>query len=95
MKFLRALGQLVIGVAAAVFVSAIAVQYARLIRHNLALTGAVQTTREQVGELRARRERELREIARLHDPQGAIPEIHDRLHLVRPGEAIIYLRKSP
>jgi len=94
MKFLRALGRLVIGVAAAVLLSAVAVQYARLIRHNVALAQAVETTRQQVSELRARRERELREIARLHDPQGAIPEIHDRLHLVRPGEAIIYLRHS-
>jgi len=35
-----------------------------------------------------------REIRRLSDPRGAVPEIHDRLHLVGDKEAIIYLKRS-
>ena len=30
----------------------------------------------------------------LSDPRGAIPEIHDKLHLVGDKEAIIYLKRS-
>jgi hypothetical protein len=45
--------------------------------------------------LRAKREAQLREIARLSDPRGAVPEIHDRLHLVGDKEAIIYLKGAP
>jgi hypothetical protein len=45
--------------------------------------------------LDAERERRIATIKRLEDPRGAIPEIHDRLHLALPNESIIYLKKQP
>jgi hypothetical protein len=34
------------------------------------------------------------DIKRLSDARGAVPEIHDRLHLVGDHEAIIYVKRG-
>jgi cell division protein FtsB len=86
-----------IGIACAVFAlfAFVAVQYARVIGRNLSLSGELARTRLQIAQLEGRRSEQLREIRRLRDPAGAIPEIHDRLHLVGPNETLIYLRGVP
>ncbi|HYZ15363.1 MAG TPA: hypothetical protein VE591_03135 [Candidatus Acidoferrum sp.] len=83
-----------IGVVCVVVVvfSLIAVQYARMIGRNLAMARELHAVEADVVALRAKREEQLREISRLSDPRGAVPEIHDRLHLVGDKEAIIYLK---
>lgn len=81
----------VVSVAVVVF-SLIAVQYARMIGRNIAMAHELHAVEADVVSLRAKREEQLREISRLSDPHGAIPEIHDRLHLVGDKEAIIYLK---
>ncbi|HTJ27858.1 MAG TPA: hypothetical protein VMA36_17000 [Candidatus Limnocylindria bacterium] len=83
-----------IGVVSVVLVvlSLIAVQYARMIGRNLAMAHELRSVEGDLAMLRTKREHQLREIARLSDPHGAIPEIHDRLHLVGDKEAIIYLK---
>ena len=43
--------------------------------------------------LQTKRDEQLRQIKRLSDPSGSIPDIHDRLHLVGDHEAIIYLKR--
>ncbi|MBV8148061.1 MAG: hypothetical protein JO092_03095, partial [Candidatus Eremiobacteraeota bacterium] len=48
-----------------------------------------------VAGLERRRMQQQRELVRLEDPLGAVPEIHDRLRLVRPNEAIIFLNPAP
>ena len=91
---LRLVGR--IGVVCVVlFVAAmIGVQYARVIGRNLALSHQLHDVQREVAQLKVKRVQQEREIRRLSDPRGAIPEIHDRLHLVGDHEAIIYL-KSP
>jgi hypothetical protein len=81
----------VVSVAVVVF-SLITVQYARMIGRNVAMAHELHAVESDVVALRAKREEQLREISRLSDPHGAIPEIHDRLHLVGDKEAIIYLK---
>jgi cell division protein FtsB len=83
-----------IGVVSVVLVvlALIAVQYARMIGRNVAMAHELHAVEGDLATLRARREQQLREIARLSDPHGAVPEIHDRLHLVGDKEAIIYLK---
>lgn len=88
-RFLSRIG--VVCVALVVF-SLIAVQYARMIGRNVAMAHEFHAVQSDVVALRAKREEQLREISRLSDPRGAIPEIHDRLHLVGDKEAIIYLK---
>ena len=88
----RVLGRIgVVGVALIVL-SLIGVQYAHVIGRNLALAHQLRDTEHDIVTLGARRAQQQREIKRLSDPRGAIPEIHDRLHLVGDKEAIIYLK---
>jgi cell division protein FtsB len=77
---------------ALVVLSLIGVQYARVIGRNLALAQELHDVQRDVAQLHAKREQQQREIHRLSDPRGAIPEIHNRLHLVGEKEAIIYLK---
>jgi hypothetical protein len=88
---LRALARIGVVGATCTVVALIAVQYARIIERNVGYTRELSEVRSDVDALEHKREQQLREIQRLSDPQGAIPEIHDRLHLVGSHEAIIYV----
>lgn len=93
--FLRALARLgIVGVACTVL-ALIAVQYARIVERNVAYAHAVGDVQHDVDALERKRQSQVREIKRLSDPQGAVPEIHDRLRLVGDREAIIYLKRAP
>ena len=92
---IRLLGRIGVVAVALVAFSVIGVQYARVIGHNLALANDLHHVEGDVVALRAKRERQQRDIRRLSDPHGAVPEIHDRLHLVGDHEAIIYLKRGP
>ena len=92
---LRALARVGIAGVACTVLALIAVQYARIVERNVNYARAVSDVQRDVGVLERKRETQLHEIKRLSDPQGAIPEIHDRLHLVGDREAIIYLKHAP
>ena len=90
LAWLARLGVTLIGGTFAILVT---VQYARIIERNVTYVQAVHDVERDIGTLEQKRDRQLRQIRRLSDPQGAIPEIHDRLHLVGDHEAIIYLKR--
>lgn len=90
LRGLTRIGALVI---AGTFAVLVGVQYARIIERNVAYVQEEHQVRADIAELQAKRADQLREIKRLQDPAGAIPEIHDRLHLVGDHEAIIYLKR--
>jgi cell division protein FtsB len=92
---LRRASRIGIACAAVAFVAFAATQYAGAIGRNFAVSQELAKTRTQIAELQQRRSEQLREIRRLQDPAGAIPEIHDRLHLVRPQETLIFVRGVP
>jgi len=71
----------------------IAVQYGHIIRRNVSFALQLRNVQADIATLEQKRIAQQREIARLSDPVGAIPEIHDRLHLVGDHEEIIYLRR--
>ena len=89
---IRLLGRIGVVAVARVALSVIVVQYARVLGHNLALARDLHQVEGDIVSLRAKRVQQQRHIRRLSDPHGAIPEIHDRLHLVGDREAIIYLK---
>jgi hypothetical protein len=91
---LRLLGRLGVVCVALVAFSVIGVQYARLIGRNIALAHELRDVEHDVALLKVKRVQQERDIRRLSDPGGAIPEIHDRLHLVGEHEAIIYLKRG-
>lgn len=73
----------------------VGLQFTGIVRKNVALAADLAASRTQIAALRVRETKQLRTIRRLSDPAGAIPEIHDRLHLVGPHEELIYLRGVP
>lgn len=75
------------------FAILIVVQYARIVERNISYMQQVHGVERDIVSLQAKKEQQLRTIRRLSDPDGAIPEIHDRLHLVGPKEEIIYLKR--
>ena len=90
----RLLGRIGVVCVALVAVTLIGVQYARVIGRNVALAHQLHDVERDVVALKAKRVQQERDIRRLSDPRGAIPEIHDRLHLVGDREAIIYLKRG-
>ncbi len=90
---MRTIGRLGIIVVALIVFSVIGLQYARVIGRNIALARELHGVQADVAALKTKRRQQDREIRRLSDPRGAIPEIHDRLHLVGDREAIIYLKQ--
>jgi hypothetical protein len=73
----------------------VGVQFARIIDQNIAMARELGAANQDVAGLQARKRQQMRDVHRLVDPAGAIPEIHDRLRLVRPNEAIIFLKPVP
>lgn len=71
------------------------IQYGRILNENLILSRSLSDVRNDVRALKERKRDDQNQIHRLRDPAGAVPDIHDRLHLIGPNEAIIYLRPSP
>jgi cell division protein FtsB len=88
----RVLGRIGVVCVALIVLSLIGVQYAHVIGRNVALAHQLRGVEHDIVTLKARRAQQQREIRRLSDPRGAVPEIHDRLHLVGDKEAIIYLK---
>ena len=90
----RLLGRIGVVCVALIAFSVIGVQYARLIGRNIALAHELRDVERDIASLKVKRVQQDRDIRRLSDPRGAIPEIHDRLHLVGEHEAIIYLKRG-
>jgi cell division protein FtsB len=91
----RVAGRVLTAAGIVLVVSLVIVQFARAIGENLAAGHELSVLRSDIGSLERQREDQERELRRLRDPQGAIPEIHDRLRLVRPNEQIIFISPAP
>jgi len=91
---MRFAGRLSVLAACLVVTTVVVIQYGRIVARNVALSHALASTRAEVSTLRAKELKQERVIERLSDPHGAIPEIHDRLHLVAPHEELIYLKPA-
>lgn len=92
MSVLRGLGRIGVAIVALGILAMVGLQFARVVRHNFVLAGELASLRREVHDLQRKHVAQQRTIRRLRDPQGAVPEIHDRLRLVRPDEAIIYVK---
>jgi cell division protein FtsB len=73
----------------------VGIQFARVIGENVAMVRQLAAVRADIVALDRRNTEQRREIERLRDPQGAIPEIHDRLRMVRANETIIFVSPAP
>jgi hypothetical protein len=92
--FVRLAGYCAVGLIACVLAVAMASSCVRVVERNIALASELHRVEGDVRMLQSRRIAQEREITRLSDPSGAVPEIHEKLRLVRDDEAIIYLKKA-
>lgn len=92
---LRLAGRITAAGLALLVVTLVTIQFARAIGDNLAAMHQLATMKSDIAALERRRDEQQQELRRLRDPQGAIPEIHDRLRLVRPNEALIFVSPQP
>lgn len=91
----RFLGRLSAAAVALLVFTLVAIQFARVVDANFAISHELSSTQSDITQLQSRREWQLRQLRRLEDPEGAVPEIHDRLRLVRPNEAIVFVSPMP
>jgi cell division protein FtsB len=91
----RFFSRLIFGLVAVVVFTLVSIQFARIVNENIAMARSLSSVQQDVYTLREHRRQEERELRRLMDPEGAVPEIHDRLHMVRSNEAIIYIKPAP
>jgi cell division protein FtsB len=94
-RFVAWLGRVgAVGIAVAVLALA-GIQFGRIVAENVTMSRHLATVRSQIVMLQKRQAEQRAQIRRLQDPQGAIPEIHDRLRLVRADEAIVFVSPAP
>ncbi|HVS45424.1 MAG TPA: hypothetical protein VMS32_02045 [Verrucomicrobiae bacterium] len=91
---LRLVGRLGVGALSSLVFVLIAIQFARIVQENLAMANKLSSVNADVRDMQVRRREQLREIKRLADPRGAVPEIHDRLKMVAPNEAIVFIKRA-
>lgn len=92
---LRLAGRVIAAAVSVLVIALVVVQFTRAIGENVGAARELSSLRSEIGALEKRRDEQHRELRRLRDPQGAVPEIHDRLRLVRPNEAIIFVSPQP
>jgi len=92
--FVHLLSRLGTGAMIAIVAALVTIQFWRVFEANYVMSQRLGSIQNDVRTLEARRRSQLRDLQRLSDPQGAIPEIHDRLRLVRPNEAIVFLKPA-
>lgn len=92
---LRLVGRVTVAAFTLLVVTLVAIQFARAIGQNMSAARELSAIHSDITALQRRREEQQRELRRLRDPQGTIPEIHDRLRLVGPNEALIFVSPQP
>ncbi len=92
---LRLAGRVIATALAALVLTLVGIQFARAIGENVAAARELSAIRSDIATLKQRRDDQRSELRRLRDPQGTVPEIHDRLRLVRPNEALIFVSPQP
>ncbi|MDE2481214.1 MAG: hypothetical protein KGN02_03365 [bacterium] len=91
----RIVGRLAATAVALMVFTLVGIQFARVIEQNVALARELSSTQHDIARLEAHRTWQRRQLRRLEDPDGAIPEIHERLRLVRKNEALIFVSPAP
>lgn len=92
---LRLAGRITAAGLGLLIVTLVGIQFARAIGENVGAAHELSSIHRDISALERRRDEQQRELRRLRDPQGAIPEIHDRLRLVRPNETLIFVSPQP
>ncbi len=91
-RIIRVAGRFGLAIAIVFVLGVVGMQFAGIVAKNIAVANELSTSRAEVASLRERERRQQHTISRLQTASGSIPEIHERLRLVRPNEEIIFVR---
>ncbi|MBV8373770.1 MAG: hypothetical protein JOY69_10970 [Candidatus Eremiobacteraeota bacterium] len=92
---LRLTGRIAALALALLILTLVGVQFARVIGENVSMVRRLTSLRSDIAALQKRSAEQRRDIDRLRNPEGAIPEIHDRLRMVRANETLIFVSPAP
>ena len=93
--YFRLLSRIAASLVALIVFFLVGVQFARVIHQDIALAGDLSSSQADIEQLKLRAAWQHRELRRLQEPDGAVPDIHERLRLVRPDETIIFVSPAP
>ena len=91
----RFVGRVTATLIALLFFALVGVQFFRVINQNVVLAHELHQTNSDVATLERLRDQKTREMRRLQDADGAVPEIHERLRLVKSNEELIFVSPAP
>jgi cell division protein FtsB len=91
-RFARIGSRAVLLTTVACILGLVAVQFVGIVAKNVSVARELATSRNEIEALQAREADQRHTIVRLSDPRGAVPEIHDKLHVVGKREELIYVR---
>jgi hypothetical protein len=94
-RVLRLTGRLTLAAVVSCALVLVAVQFSGIVEKNIAMAREIQASRADIRALEKRERDQQRTLRRLASPEGAVPEIHQKLRLVGPHEELIFVRPDP
>ncbi len=94
-RMLRLTGRLALAGVLSCALVLVAVQFTGIVAKNIAMAREVRASRADILALEKRERDQQQTLRRLASPDGAIPEIHQKLRLVGPHEELIFVRPGP
>lgn len=89
---LRLAGRIALVAVVACVLALVSIQFEGILAKNVAMAHEVDRSRADIAALEKREREQQITLRRLSTPEGAIPEIHEKLRMVGPHEEIILVR---
>jgi hypothetical protein len=85
-------GRIALVAVVACVLALVSIQFEGILAKNVAMAHEVDRSRADIAALEKREREQQITLRRLSTPEGAIPEIHEKLRMVGPHEEIILVR---
>ena len=89
---LRLAGRIALVAVVACVLALVSIQFEGILAKNVAMAHEVDRSRADIAALEKREREQEITLRRLSTPEGAVPEIHEKLRLVGPHEEIVIVR---
>ncbi len=89
---LRLAGRIALVAVIACVLALVSIQFEGILAKNVAMAHEVDRSRADIAALEKREREQAITLRRLSTPEGAVPEIHEKLRLVGPHEEIVIVR---
>jgi hypothetical protein len=85
-------GRIALVAVVACVLALVSIQFEGILAKNIAMAHEVDRSRADIAALEKREREQEITLRRLSTPEGAVPEIHEKLRLVGPHEEIVIVR---